>query len=84
MRLKSSYSLISKGVVEGIPPELIFNWDQMAISIFPGSSWTMQLKGTKRIEIVGISDKRQITALFPGEFLPLQLIYQGKTAACLP
>ena len=44
----------------------------------------MQLKGTKRIEIVGISDKRQITALFPGESLPLQLIYQGKTAACLP
>ena len=48
----------------------------------------MELKGSKRIEIVGISDKRQITALFcgtiTGEFLPFQLIYQGKTAACLP
>ncbi len=51
------------GVVEmeEIPPELIFNWDQTAISIVPGSSWTMELKGTTRI---GISDKRQITALF--------------------
>ena len=48
----------------------------------------MELKGSKRIEIVGISDKRQITAVFcgtpTGEFLPLQLIYQGKTGACLP
>ena len=46
------------------------------------------MKGSKRVEIVGISDKRQITAVFcgtlAGEFLPPQLIYQGKTAACLP
>ena len=26
----------------------------------------MELKGTKRIEIVGVNDKRQITALFCG------------------
>ena len=74
--------------MEEIPPDLIFNWDQTGISIVPGSNWTMELKGTKRIEIVGVNDKRQITALFcgtiTGEFLPLQLIYQGKTAACLP
>ena len=26
--------------VENIPPELVFNWDQTAIGIVPGSSWT--------------------------------------------
>ena len=35
-----------------------------------------------------MGDKRQITAVFcgamSGEFLPLQIIYQGKTPACLP
>ena len=44
----------------------------------------MELKGTK---CIGISDEWQITAQFCGtigDFLPLQLIYQGKTAACLP
>ena len=48
----------------------------------------MELKGSKRVEITGISDKRQITAVFcgtlAGDFLPPQLIYQGKTSACLP
>ena len=74
--------------MEDIPPELILNWDQTGISIVPGSTWTMEAKGSKRVEIVGTSDKRQITAVFcgalTGEFLPPQLIYQGKTPACLP
>ncbi len=74
--------------MEDVPPELVFNWDQMGISIVPGSSWTMEAKGSKRVEIVGISDKRQITTVsggtMTGEFLPPQLIYQGKTSACLP
>ena len=74
--------------MEDIPPELVFNWDQTGISIVPGSTWTLELKGSKRVEIAGISDKRQITAVFcgtmAGEFLPPQLIYQGKTTACLP
>ena len=70
--------------MEDVPPELVFNWDQTGISIVPGSSWTMEKKGSKRVEIVGISDKRQITAIFCGNFLPLQVIYQGKTTASLP
>lgn len=74
--------------MEDIPPQLVFNWDQTGISIVPGSSWTMEAKGTKRVEIAGMGDKRQITAVLcgamSGEFLPPQLIYQGKTTACLP
>jgi len=48
----------------------------------------MEEKGSKQIEVAGLNDKRQITAVFcaslVGEFLPVQLIYQGKTSACLP
>ena len=47
----------------------------------------MEKVGAKRVEIVGANDKRQITAVFAGtmsaEFLPPQLIYQGKTPKCL-
>lgn len=74
--------------MEDIPPQLVFNWDQTGISIVPGLSWTMEAKGSKRVEIVGMGDKRQITAVYcgamSGEFLPAQRIYQGKTTACLP
>ena len=40
-------------------------------------------KGSKRVEISGLGDKRQITAvlcgLLVGDFLPIQLVYKGKT-----
>lgn len=74
--------------MEEIPPELVFNWDHTGITIVSGSSWTMDLKGSQIVEIVGFSDKRQITAVLcgtvTGELLPFQLTYQGKTSACLP
>ena len=89
-RIKEQFLLDIQTVVEmeDVPMELVFNWDQTGISIVPGSTWTMELKGSKRVEITGISDKRQVTAVFcgtlAGDFLPPQLIYQGKTSACLP
>ena len=46
------------------------------------------MEGTKRVEVVGKDDKRHITANFgismSGDFLPIQLVYQGKTTKCLP
>lgn len=61
------------------------NWDHTAMKIVTFSSWTMEKRGTKRVEIEGIDDKRQITAMFActlsGKFL---LIYQGTTQKCLP
>ena len=40
------------------------------------------------MEVAGLGDKRQITAVFgftlAGDFLPVQLMYQGKTNACHP
>ena len=75
-------------VMEDIIPDLIVNWDQTALSIVPASRWTLEKKGTKRVELIGINDKRQITAVFcgslSGNFLPLQVIYQGKTPRCHP
>ena len=75
-------------IIEDIPDDLILNWDHTAINIVSVSAWTMSHKGEQRVEIVGLDDKRQITAVLcgamSGEILPFQLIYQGKTPACLP
>ena len=73
---------------EDIPSDLVINWDQTGIHYVPVSNYTMEKEGSKRIELAGIEDKRQITAVFSGAmsgvFLPMQLIYQGKTPKCLP
>ena len=75
-------------VLEDIPPALIINWDQTAINYVPPTSWTMEVEGSKRVDVAGKDDKRQITACFAGsmegDFLPPQLVYEGKTPRCLP
>lgn len=55
--------------VEEIPEELVVNWDQTGIHYVPVSSWTMEKEGSKRVEIAGIDDKRQITAVFAGTLI---------------
>ena len=44
--------------------------------------------GAKRVEVIGVNDKCQITAVFCGslivDFLPIQVIYNGKTPRCHP
>ena len=88
--IKKLFLLDIKGVVamDEVPPELIINWDQTGLNYVPVSSWTMAEEGCKRVEIDGKDDKRQITVVFAcsmaGDFLPPQLIYQGKTTRCLP
>ena len=88
-KVKAQYLLDIKMVVEmdDIPPQLIINWDQTGIEYVPVSSWTMAPRGSKRVEIMGKDDKRQITGVFgctlSGDFLPIQRIYQGKTSKCL-
>ena len=43
--------------------ELIINWDQTGVKYVPVSNWTMEVKGSKRVEVAGTDDKRKITAL---------------------
>ena len=88
--VKKSYldDIASTVFMEEIPSDLIFNWDQTGLNIIPTSSWTMEKKGSRRVELAGLNDKRQITAVFCGSlngvFLPPQIIYQGKTQRCHP
>ena len=71
-----------------IPPELIINIDQTPLPFILISKYTMNKKGAKNVPIQGTDDYRQITGTFAvamsGEFLPMQLIYEGKTPRCLP
>ena len=71
--------------MDEIPAEFIIN---LGLSIVPASDRTMEAKGVKRVEAVGINDKRQLTAVLAGslagDFLPPQIIYQGKAPRCLP
>ena len=73
--------------MEEIPPELILNWDQTGLKIVPSNTWTMEEQGSKRVDVAGANDKRQITAVFcgslVGDFLPVQVIYQGKPHAAI-
>ena len=75
-------------VMEEVPDDMILNWDQTTIKYIPVSNWTMATEGSKRIELIGQDDKRQITATFAGtltgQFLPIQLVYEGKTTKCHP
>ena len=75
-------------LMEEIPPELVLNWDQTGISIASALLWTVDQQGKKRVEIIGLKDKRQITAVFcastQGDFVPIQLIFKGEISRCHP
>ena len=83
--LKTQFLLDIKACIEfeDIPYSMVVNWDQTGLKIVPNSTWTMEQKGTKRVEMVAVDDKRQLTGVFgcslSGDFLPVQLIYGGKT-----
>ena len=71
-----------------IPKDLIVNLDQTPLSYVCPGKYTFNPKGAKTVPIKGIDNKRQISATFvismTGEFLPIQLTYEGKTKRCLP
>ena len=88
--IQEAFLLDAKDVVQmdEIREDMIVNWDQTGVNYVPISSWTMEEEGSKRIELIRKDDKRQIAVLFigslSGEFLPIQIIYQGKSSTCLP
>ena len=62
---------------------MITNIDQTPSKFVSGCNKTLAKKGCKSVLIAGSPDKRMITATFSitltGDFLPIQLIYGGKT-----
>ena len=43
--------------MEEIPGELVLNWDQTGIRLVPSTTWTVEKRGERRVEMVGINDK---------------------------
>ena len=71
-----------------VPESLILNSDQTPSKLIQTSRYTLVKGGSKDIPLAGSSDKRTITATFvislSGNFLPIQLIYGGKTDRSIP
>ena len=67
---------------------VIINIDQTLLKFVPTSNSTLIEKGAMSVTMDGGSDKRCITGtfsiMFSNEFLPMQLIYGGKTVQRLP
>ena len=71
-----------------VPDDLILNFDQTPLPYVCVSNHTLHEKGASSVPLVGKGKKKQITGTFTvtksGIFLPMQLIYEGKTDRCLP
>ena len=74
--------------ISRVPPELVLNADQTTCSYVSVRRMTMAARNAMSVTIKGLTNKRNITLTFvitlSGEFLPMQVIYQGKTAASQP
>ena len=68
-----------------IVPDLIINIDQAPSSYVSIGRLTTSRQGSQSVPIKGLTDKRNITLTFSvtlsGLFLPIQVIYGGKTTA---
>ena len=71
-----------------IPDYLIINFEQIPLLYLCSPRHTLHFKGVKSVPLVGKGKSKQITGTFScinsGIFLPMQLIYQGKTNHCHP
>ena len=81
------HEIVTKVEKHNIPPELILNIDQTPLKCVPAGNETLAPRGETSVTIEGSSDKRSITRTFAislhGDFLPMQLIYGGKTSQSL-
>ena len=70
-----------------VPSALVLNLDQTPLSYVSPGKYTFSSKGSKNVPVKGLDDKKQITVTFvfsaTGSFLPIQLIYQGKSKKML-
>ena len=74
--------------VHSIPLQLVLNADRTPSSYVSVGKTTMAACNSSSVPIKGLTDKRNITLTFVislnGDFLPMQIIYQGKTKASQP
>ena len=71
-----------------VPSCFILNLDQTSLKYIPVGRQSLAKTGSKSVSIAGSTDKRSITGTFiiflSDNFLPMQLIYGGKTKQFLP
>ena len=72
-----------QGKISNVILHHVLNLDQTPLSYVSLRENTFSSKGSKYVPFKRLDDKRQITATFAvsatGSFLPIQLIYQGKS-----
>ena len=82
------HSIVTTIENKKISKSLVINLDQTPLNYVPGCNKTLAPKGMKNVSIAGSTDKRTITATFSitmdGQFLPMQIIYGGKTSKSIP
>ena len=87
-KLQFQYAIHSSVNAHNIPISLVINADQTPLSYVSTGNYTFDRRGTREVPVVGSKDKRMITATFTvtanGTFLPMQLIYSGKTNRSQP
>lgn len=49
--------------MEKIPPELIVNPDQTGVCLVPVANTTFEERGSSQVDLVGVSEKRQVRAI---------------------
>ena len=80
--------IAEKNFEHKIHNDLILNFDQTALGFTSPAKTTFTEKNAETVPIANLDDKRQITGTLvsnlSGEFLPIQLIYTGKTDLCHP
>ena len=64
---------------------MVINIVKTSLPLVPISKYTLEEKGTSRVSVSRTTDYRQITGItMARSFLPIQLIYHGKTPLSQP
>ena len=82
------HKIVKKIEKYNIPHDLVINADQTPLKYVPVDRCTLASRNSKNVPLAGAADKRAITATFAqtldDSFLPMQLIYKGKTSQSFP
>ena len=86
--LQHHYCITSIVEKHKIPESLVINSDQTPSKYVQFGRFTITPKGTKKVDVAEIADKRDInltlTVSMDGKALPFPAIYKGKTKQSLP